>query len=71
MISVSFRNGVTDAALQGLEGLTQLRSLDLTGCRNVTDAGLAHLEGLAKLRTCAVGMSRCNRRWTCRPRKDD
>jgi hypothetical protein len=39
---------VTDAALEHLEGLTQLQILYLGG-GNVTDAGLKHLKGLTQL----------------------
>jgi hypothetical protein len=40
---------VTDAGLEHLNGLTQLRWLALNGTR-VTDAGLAHLKGRSQLR---------------------
>ena len=50
VISVRLQNtGVTDAGLKYLEGLTQLRDLDLGGTK-VTDTGLQHLKGLPQLR---------------------
>jgi Leucine-rich repeat (LRR) protein len=39
---------VTDDGLKHLQGLTQLRTLDLSAT-NVTDAGLKHLQGLTEL----------------------
>ena len=38
---------VTEAGLARLEGLTHLRTLDLSNATGVGDAGLAHLKGLA------------------------
>ncbi len=40
---------VTNAELEHLKGLTQLRSLDLARAK-VTDDGLEHLKGLTRLR---------------------
>jgi hypothetical protein len=40
---------ITDAGLEHLWGLTQLRALSLAGAQ-VTDAGLGHLRGLTQLR---------------------
>ena len=42
------RTGTNDDDLRGLDTLTELRYLDLTGC-HVTDAGLKHLRSLPKL----------------------
>jgi Leucine-rich repeat (LRR) protein len=48
--TVSFAgNDVTDAGLEHLQGLTELRSLSLLNTQ-VTDAGLEHLKGLTQLR---------------------
>ncbi len=44
------RTKLTDAALEHLEGLTNLRSLDLTNSK-VTDVGLKHLIGLTNLQS--------------------
>jgi hypothetical protein len=41
---------VTDAGLEHLKGLTQLRTLFL-GYTSVTDAGLKHLKGLTQLQS--------------------
>ncbi len=41
----------SDADLAGLKGLTTLRMLGLTFCRQITDDGLAHLKGLTNLQT--------------------
>ena len=51
IIAVSFVASphVTDAALEQLEGLSQLQTLELN-LTQVTDAGLAHLEGSTNLR---------------------
>jgi hypothetical protein len=40
---------VTDDDLANLEGLTNLKRLNLARCQKITDAGLAHLKGLAHL----------------------
>ena len=55
VISVGLGNKthVTDVGLVHLQGLTQLRSLDLTNTQ-VTDAGLAHLQGLTQLRVLTL-----------------
>ena len=45
---VNFAGSATDAGLERLKGLTQLRALDLR-MANVTDAGLEHLTGLTQL----------------------
>ncbi len=58
VISVVFQPGTTtDAGLEHIEGLTQLRLLDLTGTQ-VTDAGLEHLKGLNEPQTLKVGYSK-------------
>ena len=44
---------VTDAALEHVQGLSQLQSLKLNGT-HVTDAGLAHIKGLTKLQTLSL-----------------
>jgi hypothetical protein len=41
---------VTDAGLEHIKGLTQLRTLDLTQTK-VTGTGLEHLKGLTQLQT--------------------
>jgi hypothetical protein len=46
-------SGVTDAGLDQLKALTQLRTLTLNGTK-VTDAGLKHLKGLTQLRTLTL-----------------
>jgi Leucine-rich repeat (LRR) protein len=45
---------ITDAALEHLEGLTNLEELDLSGT-NVTDAGLQHIKGLRSLKQVICG----------------
>jgi hypothetical protein len=42
--------GVTDAMLEHLRGLHQLKCVQLGGCHQITDAGLEHLKGLSQLR---------------------
>lgn len=48
---------VTNAGLARLSGLTGLRELDVSCCRQITDAGLAHLSGLTGLRE--LGLRNC------------
>jgi len=48
--------GLTDAGLVHLAGLTQLRSLNLSETP-ITDAGLAHLKGLAQLQSLDLSMT--------------
>jgi hypothetical protein len=48
---------VTDAELESLRGLSQLRRLDLSGT-DVTDAGLVYLETLSQLRWLALRNTR-------------
>ncbi|MEQ1906122.1 MAG: protein kinase [Pirellulaceae bacterium] len=45
---------VTDAGIENLKGLSELRSLEIYGTRT-TDAGLAHLSGLSNLEYLAFG----------------
>jgi Leucine-rich repeat (LRR) protein len=52
--SLSIGGNVTDAGLASLEGLSQLRVLNLS-YRSITDAGLAHVEKLGNLRELGLG----------------
>jgi Leucine-rich repeat (LRR) protein len=49
-VDLSDASGPKDVAVENLEALVHLRSLNLSRAR-VTDEGLAHLKGLAELRT--------------------
>jgi len=42
--------GITDAGMEHVATLTNLKSLNLFGCDNITDAGLAKLRGLRSLK---------------------
>ena len=54
--TVTFSN-ITDAGLEHLKGLTELRGLSLMRTR-VTDAGLEHLKGLTKLQRLSLMRTR-------------
>jgi hypothetical protein len=49
MVGFEAEREVTDASLEPLKGLSEVRELDLYGTK-VTDAGLRHLKGLSQLR---------------------
>jgi hypothetical protein len=51
---------VTDAGLEHLKGLANLKSLDLSYTA-VTDAGLEHLKGLANLQTLSLAGAKVGR----------
>ena len=53
------RSNITDASLAHITGLSQLKSLNLSGCRNLGADGLAHLQGMTTLRS--LDLSRCYR----------
>ena len=58
-----FRNAeLSDAGLQHLEGLTQLRGLSL-GDTEVSDAGLEHLKGLAQLQSLNLSSTKVSDAW--------
>ncbi|MBL7152542.1 MAG: hypothetical protein ISS79_02405 [Phycisphaerae bacterium] len=46
--------GITDAGVEHVAKLTNLKSLNLFGCDNITDAGLANLRGLKSLKSLSV-----------------
>lgn len=46
-----YDNSVTDAGLQSIGKLRELRFLNLNNCRGVTDSGLPHLSNLQQLRS--------------------
>ena len=49
---------ITDADLEILSALPDLKVLSLAGCLNVTDAGLSHLQRLTNLQTLNLGPSK-------------
>jgi hypothetical protein len=46
---------VGDEGLRIVAGMTNLRTLDLQGCKRVTDKGLAYIDGLSELRGLDLG----------------
>jgi internalin A len=48
---------ITDAGLQNLAGMTDLRSLNLSGT-NITDAGLKHLAGMKNLQNLQLSSTK-------------
>lgn len=50
---VRLPEGVTDAGLANLKGLSSLKSLAITG-NNISDAGLEHLSGLTTLESVVI-----------------
>jgi hypothetical protein len=50
-------SAMSDAGLANLTGLSHLKSLNLSGCRNFSAEGLAHLQGMTTLH--ALDLSRC------------
>ena len=57
---------MTDAGLEHLKGLTQLRVLNLANTK-VTDAGLEHLKGLTQLRMLYLDEYPSDGRWLGAP----